>query len=89
MSAYDFSAARWRKSSRSGQEGTNCVEVAAVWRKSTHSGQEGTSCVEIADLDHAVGVRDSKHPDGPKLAFSRREWRTLTTRITAGHLDLP
>lgn len=30
MSDRDFSAVQWRKSSRSAQEGTNCVEVAAT-----------------------------------------------------------
>ncbi|HEX6471724.1 MAG TPA: DUF397 domain-containing protein [Streptosporangiaceae bacterium] len=57
MSAFDFSSARWRKSS--------------------HSGQEGTECVEVARLSRAVAVRDSKDPEGPKLAFSRSEWRAF------------
>jgi hypothetical protein len=45
----DFSGARWRKSSHSG-DATNCVEVAfspASWRKSSHS-SEATACVEVA-----------------------------------------
>ena len=39
--------APWRKSSYSGNNGTNCVEVA-TWRKSSFSGNNGTDCVEVA-----------------------------------------
>jgi hypothetical protein len=41
---------KWRKSSRSGSNGGNCVEVAALWRKSSHSGANGGDCVEVAAL---------------------------------------
>jgi hypothetical protein len=59
------------------------------WRKSSQSGQEVNSdCVEVADLGIAVGVRDSKNPNGPKLAFSRSEWKTFTERVLNGRLDL-
>ena len=67
MSAIDFSSGRWRKSS--------------------HSGQEGTECVEVARLDRVVAVRDSKDPDGPKLAFSRSAWRAFTDRVSATRSD--
>jgi uncharacterized protein DUF397 len=39
---------RWRKSSRSGSNGGNCVEVAVMWRKSSRSGGNGGHCVEVA-----------------------------------------
>ncbi|MGI5320839.1 DUF397 domain-containing protein [Actinomadura nitritigenes] len=43
--------ADWRKSSYSGSNGGNCVELAALtWRKSTHSGSNGGDCVELAGL---------------------------------------
>jgi hypothetical protein len=58
------------------------------WRKSRYSGQEGGSCVELADLSGAVGVRDSKNPDGPGLVFSHRELGSLVTRVKSGDLDL-
>jgi hypothetical protein len=67
VSAFDFSSARWRKSS--------------------HSGQEGTECVEVARVDRAVAVRDSKDPDGPKLAFSRSAWHAFATRVALGSID--
>ncbi|MCW2912089.1 MAG: hypothetical protein JWN52_157 [Actinomycetia bacterium] len=45
----DLNGAR-RKSSHSGDNGGNCVEVAVVWRKSSHSGDNGGQCVEVAVL---------------------------------------
>lgn len=40
---------RWRKSSRSGDNGGNCVELA-VWRTSSRSGDNGGHCVQVAAL---------------------------------------
>nr|WP_258341969.1 DUF397 domain-containing protein [Saccharopolyspora gregorii] len=45
-----------------------------VWRKSSYSGQGGGACVELASVRSAVGVRDSKDPDGPALLFGRSAW---------------
>lgn len=60
-----------------------------TWRKSSYSGSNGGNCVEIAVLpDHSLAVRDSKDPDGPRLTFTRAEWRTFTTALGAGALDL-
>jgi hypothetical protein len=71
----------WRKSSYSGTNG-NCVEVAA-WRKSNYSGSNG-NCVETATIDSVVAVRDSKNPEGPRLAFSPEAWRTFATSLKRG-----
>ncbi|MEW1545498.1 DUF397 domain-containing protein [Streptomyces tsukubensis] len=38
----------WFKSSYSGSQGGDCVEVAYEWRKSSYSGDEGGDCVEVA-----------------------------------------
>ncbi|MGH3737848.1 MAG: DUF397 domain-containing protein [Micromonosporaceae bacterium] len=63
----------------------------ANWRKSTRSGN-GTNCVEVADnlLDEAgvVLVRDSKHPTGPVLTFTRAEWAAFTGGVHDGEFDL-
>ncbi|MGI5226985.1 DUF397 domain-containing protein [Actinoallomurus sp. CA-142502] len=41
----------WRKGSRSGGSGGNCVEVTALWRKSSRSGGSGGECVEVAVVE--------------------------------------
>jgi hypothetical protein len=61
----------------------------AVWRKSSYSSANGGQCVEIAsNLPDAVAVRDSKNPDGPKLAFAPDEWQAFTAGVKAGEFDL-
>jgi hypothetical protein len=35
-----------------------------------------------------VAVRDSKDPDGPKLAFSHADWRAFVAGVKAGEFDL-
>lgn len=45
-----------------------------TWYKSSHSGSEGGACVEVAVTEDAVYVRDSKDPDGPRLAVNRGAW---------------
>ena len=78
----DLTSVRWRKSSYSGDNGGDCVEVAEVWRKSSYSGTNGGDCVEVARaLPAAVAVRDSKDPDGPKLIFTVADWAAFTTAI--------
>ncbi|MFH8463509.1 DUF397 domain-containing protein [Streptomyces sp. NPDC017991] len=81
MREYDLSAARWRKSSYSDDNGGECVEVAydftgaARWRKSSHSDDNGGDCVEVADgVPGIVPVRDSKNLAGPVLLIGPRAW---------------
>ncbi|WFF07408.1 DUF397 domain-containing protein [Micromonospora sp. WMMD1076] len=58
--------------------------TGAHWRKSTRSGSNQGACVEVADnLDHLVGVRDSKDPTGPALAFSPASWRAFVAQVSA------
>ncbi|RCG31834.1 DUF397 domain-containing protein [Sphaerisporangium album] len=78
----DLSNVRWRKSSYTGDNGGNCVEIAELWRKSSHSGNNGGNCVEVSALDR-VAVRDSKNPDGPKLVFDRAEWGAFVHGLKA------
>lgn len=49
----DVKILEWRKSTRSGQDGGNCVEVALDWLKSARSGQNGGNCVEVAVTSRA------------------------------------
>lgn len=42
------------------------------WRKASCSNNTGGNCVEVAPTGRTIAVRDSKHPDGPRLGFDRR-----------------
>ncbi|MFG3347024.1 DUF397 domain-containing protein [Streptomyces sp. NPDC048018] len=64
----------WFKSSHSSSEGGNCIEVAYEWRKSSYSGGEGGNCIEVAAHPTTVHIRDSKNPDGPRLAVTPSAW---------------
>ncbi|WP_406381680.1 DUF397 domain-containing protein [Streptomyces sp. NBC_01618] len=44
------------------------------WFKSSYSGGSGTECIEVADLMTAIGVRDSKRPNGRHIAVQRDAW---------------
>jgi len=49
----------------------------AEWRKSSYSSQSG-NCVEVAaNMPGTVAVRDSKHPEGPRLLIPAAEWRAF------------
>ncbi|MFJ5719809.1 DUF397 domain-containing protein [Streptomyces sp. NPDC093149] len=49
-------------------------EERAHWFKSSYSGGSGTECVEVAELASAIGIRDSKCPEGPRVAVQRSVW---------------
>jgi hypothetical protein len=68
----------WFKSSYSGSQGGDCLEVAYVWRTSSYSGSEGGACVEVAACPSAVHVRDSKNPDGAVLTVRPATWAAFT-----------
>ena len=77
----DIGNVTWRKASYSGDNGGGCVEVG-VWRKSSYSGDNGGACVEVASTGETlVAVRDSKDPNGPKLAFDPPTWHTFVRRL--------
>lgn len=51
------------------------------WTKSSYSGGNG-ACVEVASPTRdAVGVRDSKVPDGPRLRFRPEAWRGFVSAV--------
>ncbi|MFD9410882.1 DUF397 domain-containing protein [Streptomyces sp. NPDC059989] len=71
-------ALKWFKSSYSGSDGGQCLEVAVAWRKSSYSGEDGDACVEVATGATQVHVRDSKVSDGPVLDLAPAAWSGLT-----------
>ncbi|MYW64061.1 DUF397 domain-containing protein [Streptomyces sp. SID8379] len=64
----------WFKSSHSGSEGGQCLEVAYDWRKSSYSNDEGGACVEVATHPTAIHIRDSKNPEGPHFTVAPEAW---------------
>ncbi len=57
--------------------------TGSAWRTSSYSGSNGGACVEVGTTGPAVAVRDSKHPDGPQLAFAPATWETFTNQLKA------
>ena len=54
---------------------------SAAWRKSSHSGGQTGQCVEVAHLSGLIGIRDSKNPDGTKLAVRPDAFRSLVQHL--------
>ena len=56
--------------------------TGVAWRTSSYSGSNGGTCVEVGTAGPAVEVRDSNHPDGPRLAFAAA-WKAFTKQLKA------
>lgn len=69
------------------KEGVVVDLTSAKWFKSTESSNDG-SCVEVAFVDSLIAVRDSKNPEGPKLIFTKKEWRAFLSGAKASEFDL-
>jgi hypothetical protein len=67
------------------ESGRGTMDVTdAVWRKSSYSGSNGGTCIEVGTAGPAVAVRDSKDPDGPRLAFAADAWKAFAGQLKAG-----
>ena len=74
--------------SKSVRNGIPATDLAGItWRKSRRSGQLG-NCVETAVLDGGdVAVRNSRHPSGPALIFTRDEMAAFLAGAKDGEFD--
>lgn len=61
-------------------------ESRPEWVKSSRSFANG-NCVEVTDLGGEVGVRNSRHPDGPVLRFTPGEWQAFIAGARNGEFD--
>lgn len=71
----------WFKSSYSGSQGGECVEVALQWTKSTYSGDQGGEYLEIAASPHTIHIRDSKTPTAPTLTVAPTTWTAFLATL--------
>ncbi|MGV9912326.1 DUF397 domain-containing protein [Streptomyces tendae] len=58
---------------------TSALEAPGpVWFKSSYSSSgDGNDCVEVAITPATIHIRDSKRPDGPRLAVGSATWTTF------------
>ena len=62
-------------------------KLQVTWRKSKWSNPSG-NCVEVAALpDGAVAVRNSRHPSGPALVYTRAEIAAFLAGVRDGEFD--
>jgi hypothetical protein len=59
--------------------------TATAWRRSTRCVGDH-HCVEVAELDGAVGMRNSRRPE-VSLIFSKPAWQGLIDAVKTGELD--
>jgi hypothetical protein len=58
-----------------------------AWRKSRASNPSG-NCVEAAALpDGSVALRNSRHPEGPALVYTRAEIAAFLAGVRDGEFD--
>ncbi|MET8140596.1 DUF397 domain-containing protein [Sphaerisporangium sp. NPDC005288] len=57
-------------------------------RFQTASACEGGTCVEVAQYGEDVYVRDSKHPEGPVLRYTKAEWAAFVIGVKLGEFDV-
>ncbi|WP_067486364.1 DUF397 domain-containing protein [Actinomadura hibisca] len=59
------------------------------WRKASRSNASGGECVEVStNVTERVLIRDSKDPDGSRVAFEWAELAALLRDIKRGAHDL-
>jgi hypothetical protein len=61
------------------------LDSATIWRRSRRC--DSGACVEVAHLGGGLAMRDSKDPDGPRLAFTVGEWRAFLAGVRAGEFE--
>ncbi len=70
-----------------GENGTMPDPSEGSWRKSTYSNPSG-NCVEMARVEGVgVALRNSRHPDGSVLTYTRAEITAFVHGIKAGEFD--
>jgi Domain of unknown function (DUF397) len=64
--------------------------TGATWIRSRRSGPTGGNCVEVAFLPSGqIAMRNSRHPQGPALIFTRSEWDAFLGGAKDGEFGRP
>ena len=63
----------------------NRPEFSPQWRKARASGLGG--CIELARHGAEILLRDSKHPNGPVLRYTRHELAAFLDGAKKGEFD--
>ncbi|WP_406362423.1 DUF397 domain-containing protein [Streptomyces sp. NBC_01579] len=60
-----------------------------AWTKSSFSGGgSGSDCLEVLKIDGGVLLRDSKNPNGPKIALWNTEYAAFVQGVKADEAGL-
>ena len=69
------------------ENGVPADKLGLTWRKSKASNPSG-ACVEVALLPEGeIAVRNSRHPSGPALIYTRAEISAFLAGAKAGEFD--
>ncbi len=70
--------------------GSSGRDTGITWIRSSYSGPTGGNCVEVAFLaEGEVAMRNSRHPDGPALVFTKSEWAAFLGGARDGEFGIP
>lgn len=63
-------------------------QLVSVRRRKSQASNPSGSCVQVAELaDGAIAMRNSRHPSGPALIYTRAEITAFLAGVKNGEFD--